>query len=93
MHEPSIPQITMNSDFNEVIIPGQNSRNKPIMIPRHIIQARSDSFPKIEKATNLNRAKILVVDDENFNCDIIYGFLMILGVPNRNVICEFAYNG
>jgi hypothetical protein len=24
--------------------------------------------------------KILIVDDEKFNCDIIYGFLLILGV-------------
>lgn len=30
-----------------------------------------------------NRRKILIVDDEKFNCDIIYGFLMILGVKNR----------
>jgi CheY-like chemotaxis protein len=27
--------------------------------------------------------KILIVDDERFNCDIIEGFLMILGVTNR----------
>jgi hypothetical protein len=27
----------------------------------------------------LNSGKILVVDDEKFNCDIIEGFLMILG--------------
>tara|TARA_B110000285_G_C14782565_1_gene449250 strand:+ start:227 stop:364 length:138 start_codon:yes stop_codon:yes gene_type:complete len=29
------------------------------------------------KATNVG--KILIVDDEKFNCDIIEGFLMILG--------------
>ena len=34
-----------------------------------------------------------MVDDEKFNCDIIYGFLMILGVKNRSAITEFAYNG
>jgi hypothetical protein len=27
----------------------------------------------------LNVGKILIVDDEKFNCDIIEGFLMILG--------------
>lgn len=37
--------------------------------------------------------KILVVDDEKFNCDIIQGFLMILGLPNRKERTVFAYNG
>ena len=37
--------------------------------------------------------KILVVDDEKFNCDIIDGFLMILGFKNREHDVEFAYNG
>ena len=40
-----------------------------------------------------NTRKILIVDDEKFNVDIIYGFLMILGVKNRSEIAEFAYNG
>ena len=40
-----------------------------------------------------NKRKILIVDDEKFNCDIIYGFLMILGIKNRSEIAEFAYNG
>ena len=40
-----------------------------------------------------NHQKILIVDDEKFNCDIIYGFMMILGVKNRSEIAEFAYNG
>ena len=53
----------------------------------------SKSFPKMDRNTNLNRATILICDDEKFNCDIIYGFLMILGVPNRKEVCEFAYNG
>jgi CheY-like chemotaxis protein len=53
----------------------------------------SKSVGKVDEFTNLNRATILIVDDEKFNCDIIYGFLMILGVPNRKEICEFAYNG
>ena len=37
--------------------------------------------------------KILIVDDEKFNCDIIDGFLMILDVPNRDNLTEYAYNG
>jgi len=37
--------------------------------------------------------KILIVDDEKFNCDIIEGFLMILGFTHRNEMSEFAYNG
>ena len=41
----------------------------------------------------LNKRKILIVDDEKFNCDIIYGFLMILGVKNRELIADFAHNG
>ena len=37
--------------------------------------------------------KILIVDDERFNCDIIEGFLMILGFTQRIQMTEFAYNG
>ena len=37
--------------------------------------------------------KILVVDDEKFNCDIIEGFLMILGFHQREQLTKFAYNG
>ena len=40
-----------------------------------------------------NKGKILIVDDEKFNCDIIYGFLMIMGVKKRSEIAEFALNG
>ncbi len=39
------------------------------------------------------KGKILVVDDEKFNCDIIYGFLMILGVIARKELTFFSYNG
>ena len=37
--------------------------------------------------------KILIVDDEKFNCDIIEGFLMILNFENYKDRIEFAYNG
>ena len=37
--------------------------------------------------------KILVVDDENFNCEIIDGFFMILGFQKRHEQAVYAYNG
>lgn len=37
--------------------------------------------------------KILIVDDEKFNCDIIEGFMMILGFEHRESLLEYAYNG
>ena len=40
-----------------------------------------------------NHGKILIVDDEKFNCDIIEGFLLILGFKDREKKCVFAYNG
>ena len=54
------------------------------------------SFPSF-KGNNINPAtntsRILVVDDEKFNCDIILGFLMLLGLKNRHQRTAFAYNG
>lgn len=41
----------------------------------------------------MTSGKILIVDDEKFNCDIIYGFMLILGMQNRKEICDFAYDG
>jgi CheY-like chemotaxis protein len=40
-----------------------------------------------------NTGKILIVDDEKFNCEIIDGFLMLLNFQNKNKLREFAYNG
>jgi CheY-like chemotaxis protein len=37
--------------------------------------------------------KILIVDDERFNCDIIEGFLMVLGMNNYIQRIEACYNG
>ena len=34
-----------------------------------------------------------MVDDEKFNCDIVYGFLLILGFRNRMERTKFAFNG
>ena len=45
------------------------------------------------KKPMLGVGKILIVDDEKFNCDIIEGFLMILGFTQRAEMTEFAYNG
>ena len=51
--------------------------------------------PDVERLPPIQRnyQKILIVDDEKFNCDIIYGFMMILGVKKRSEIAEFAFNG
>ena len=35
----------------------------------------------------------MVVDDEKFNCDIIDGFLMIIGFQDRHQKTVYAYNG
>ena len=53
------------------------------------------SPPKFPSAPTklLNVGKIMVVDDEKFNCDIIDGFLMILGFTQRSSMVEFAHNG
>jgi len=101
--EPSLPQITMISDnefntYNPSLMHFKATSDLHIM-PPSFCQPRSDMhinssiISKVDRSTNLNRATILIVDDEKFNCDIIYGFLMILQVPNRKEICEFAYNG
>ena len=50
-------------------------------------------MPRIVKKTAYNSGKILIVDDEKFNCDIIDGFLMVLNFQNQNELREFAYNG
>jgi len=46
-----------------------------------------------EEAFVQTAGKVLIVDDEKFNCDIIYGFLMVLGLKNRQEKSEIAYNG
>jgi hypothetical protein len=74
----------MNSDDDNKVLAATTPSRIPMI---------SSIFSKVDRSTNLNRATILICDDEKFNCDIIYGFLMILGVPNRKEICEFAYNG
>jgi CheY-like chemotaxis protein len=48
---------------------------------------------KLGNQTFAYASKILVVDDEKFNCDIIDGFLMILGFKNRHQMTVFSYNG
>jgi PleD family two-component response regulator len=46
-----------------------------------------------EDSNSKSKAKILIVDDEKSNCDIIIGFMLILGIKNRKEITEFAYDG
>ena len=38
-------------------------------------------------------SKIMIVDDEMFNCQIILGFLMVLGVENRQELADVGLNG
>jgi len=52
----------------------------------------TEMFDELSNSSR-NEGKILIVDDEKFNCDIIYGFLMILGFKNRDKRTAFAYNG
>lgn len=40
-----------------------------------------------------SNGRILIVDDEKTNCDVIYSFLMLLNFPNRESRTTFAYNG
>jgi len=57
------------------------------------IQAPGGSVPTAKLIITekfVNGGKILIVDDDKFNCDIIDGFLMILGFQGSKV---FAYNG
>jgi hypothetical protein len=54
---------------------------------------QSNTFAIENNKPLLNVGKILIVDDEKFNCDIIEGFLMILGFDQRENMTEYAYNG
>ena len=55
--------------------------------------ARIMSLANIPHRNPSKIGKILVVDDEKFNIDIIYSFLMLLGIVNRKELTSFAYNG
>jgi TRAP-type uncharacterized transport system substrate-binding protein len=46
-----------------------------------------------EEEKVIQTGKILVVDDEKFNCDIIYGLMLVLGLKDRQNLTSFAYNG
>lgn len=63
--------------------------SKVISIPEVIDSQFTD-----QSSVHLNlMSKILVVDDEKANCDLIVGLLLVLGVANRKAITDFAYNG
>ena len=63
-------------DLNARQMQGQNSTS--------LLNGMSSSNAAVSsKKSGLNQGSILVVDDEKFNCDIIEGFLMILGFDNR----------
>ena len=77
--EPSYPQISFPSDAGSY---SNGDQFKPSFISK---SANSLGFK--------SQGKILVCDDEKFNQNIIFGFLMILGVHNRSELCEFVENG
>ena len=77
--EPSYPQISFPSD-DESYSNGEQFKTNFISKSAHSLGLKS-------------QGKILVCDDEKFNQNIIFGFLMILGVHNRTELCEFAENG
>ena len=62
-------------------------------IPIGLSGANVDSFNQYSNTKSYTAGKILVVDDEKFNCDIIEGFLMILGFVQWKEQTIFAYNG
>ena len=93
----SVPYMTSNMDTdNEGAPPYQQS------IAQTSITGLNKILPKLSNTNTFNATgneqlldvgKILIVDDEKFNCDIIEGFLMILGFNHRETMTEFAYNG
>ena len=98
--EISVPEMLLTEPCLEDL----NSINglKPPSLPRSTLSKKdklsisTSSLFKIEKNLDLKTSKvgkILIVDDERFNCDIIAGFLMILDVEYREQLTEFAYNG
>lgn len=51
------------------------------------------SYDYIAMIKGQNKGKILIVDDERFNCDTVMGLMMLLGVTNRYLLTKFVYNG
>ena len=84
-------------NLNNIVPPADQS--VPTMLFSEENQHKNSSVPKNYSVRSIGSkrvpgaGKILVVDDEKFNCDIIYGFLMILGFKNRKEMTKFAYNG
>ena len=77
--EPSYPQISFPNDVGSY---------------SNVYEYKPNFVSKSENSLKLKgQGKILVCDDEKFNQNIIFGFLMILGVHNRTELCEFVENG
>ena len=47
----------------------------------------------IKKQNELNPGKILIVDDEALNFEIIKGYLMVLGFQNSDEKVDYVNNG
>jgi hypothetical protein len=47
----------------------------------------------LDQGKTSSNSRILIVDDEKFNCDIILGFLLLLGFENRMFRTTCVYDG
>ena len=93
----SVPEMLLSEPF-ESPLKKSSSITKMNSVDQKFPSATSGtlSFFKRESKLDLKTSevgKILIVDDERFNCDIIAGFLMVLNVEYRDQLTEFAYNG
>jgi PleD family two-component response regulator len=86
-------QLIKNSNDYLKIFSDEGNNPFKIHNPMTIPSLITFKFDDQEVDRSKGKGKILVVDDEKFNCDIIFGFLMILGVKDRKENTKFAYNG
>jgi hypothetical protein len=71
---PVVPSLTDDENIKR-----SHSTDSKKFVKIDSIQSTQEKFPRNARANN-TVGKILIVDDEKFNCDIIDGFLMILGL-------------
>lgn len=79
--------MTMDSDVSE---------KRPFQqAPIQKVMTVQDIFPKEGPGLIHSKpeSKILIVDDEKFNCDIVEGFLQVLGMNNVKKRAEQCYDG
>jgi hypothetical protein len=62
---------------------GMQQAATKVQFANNIASNNKSPFIDVRNRVYNSAGKILIVDDEKFNCDIIDGFLMILGIQNR----------